>query len=108
MEKTAWKCFVSARNSGGGGNAMIGNDQDLVKGLLDCFKVMRRNLSLKIISKARTWISSSTIWVQPVNMMRDVIKIFQAWNSAIRANGVPVCLLTTAGHSTEMLHKQNI
>ncbi|UYV64006.1 hypothetical protein LAZ67_2006313 [Cordylochernes scorpioides] len=43
-----------------------------------------------------------------MSMVRGFIKIYQAWRSSTKVNGVPVCLLNTAGHSRGMYHKQSI
>ncbi|UYV77423.1 hypothetical protein LAZ67_15000966 [Cordylochernes scorpioides] len=55
------------------------------------------------ISCIHIWISFQTILVQlAMSMVRGFIKIYQAWRSGTKVNGVPVCLLTTARHSRGM------
>ncbi|UYV69915.1 hypothetical protein LAZ67_7001175 [Cordylochernes scorpioides] len=43
-----------------------------------------------------------------MSMVRGFIKIYQAWRSGTKVNGVPVCLLTAARRSRRMYHKQSI
>ncbi|UYV69492.1 hypothetical protein LAZ67_6003786 [Cordylochernes scorpioides] len=82
------------------GSVKVENYRDIVNDLL---------LSYKASACIYIWISFQRILVQlAMCMMRGFIKIYQAWRSGTKVNGVPVCLLTSARHSRGMYHKQSI
>ncbi|UYV79402.1 hypothetical protein LAZ67_17002480 [Cordylochernes scorpioides] len=101
IEKNVRKNFL--------GNVKAENYSDSVNELLLSYKALGYNMSLKIhFLHSSLDLFPEILVLLAMSMVRGFIKIYQAWRSGTKVNGVPVCLLTTAGHSRRIFHKQSI
>jgi hypothetical protein len=100
VEEAAWKSFKNVTTN------FLGNDKaenycDMVADLVQSYKAMGCNMSLKV----HFLDSHLDFFPENLRAVSDVTRTFPPWKSGTK---VPACWLIIAGHLEEMFHRQNI
>jgi hypothetical protein len=108
MEKAAWKSFENVTTNFLG-NCKAQNYRDMVADLVQSYKAMGCNMSLKLNfldSHLDFFPENPGQWAMSTES--DFTRTFPPRKSGTKASAVPVCWLIIAGHLEETFYWQNI